>query len=252
MKGLIFREMYLAKKNYIICAFSLLLVVILEVMVRLSINFGNLSKLEPGSLNDTDNITFYLFIFGIAAASYAVFLNDGAIVMSDIKCGWQTFSFTIPVSETRLVLVKYVIKLFWLVLIFVFSVLNALMVCGISGRPFDGLLVKVLLGIFALASAITFVYTPLMLKFRSSGVVSGIFMALFALVYFGSMSRVMAFLEEHGSEDEDAAAEALTAWLKDIANTVKPYVVPAGILLVICTFAAGFFASVRLLKRREK
>lgn len=254
MNGLIFRELYLSKKNYIISGFSLLIAVILEVMVRLSLNFGNLSKLEADSFNSTDKVTFYVFIFGISVLTYFVFFSDDSgVILSDVKCKWSTFACTFPVSEVRLVWTKYVIKLCALVLGFIVSILNAFLVCGLSGRTLDGLTVKILCGILVLAAMITFIHTPLMLKFKSAGIVSGIFMGLFALVYFGVAGRLVAFLEEHNAfEDDNEAANALINWLKDIGNTVKPYIIPACVLLVSVTFSAGFGISVRLLKRREK
>ncbi len=254
MNGLIFRELYLAKKNYIISGFSLMLIIILEVMVRLSLNFGNLSRLEKSSFNNTDKITFYVFIFGLSILTYLVFFGDGGVILSDDKCRWSTLFCTFPVSEVRLAWTKYSIKLCGLALGFTISILNAILVCGLSGRTLDGLTVKILLGILALASVITFIYTPLMLKFKSKGIVAGIFVGAFALLYFWTISRLMDFLQEHQTpdSDDDIAVTAMLKWLKDIGNTVKPYVIPVCIVLIFAAFSAGFFSSVRLLKRREK
>lgn len=252
INGFVFRELYLGKKNYLAIGISTFLALVLEIMIMLSMNFGNLSRLDEESYKTVDLITFYLFIFGIALVFYSAFVGENTVV-SDKKCGWKTFAYTLPVSEKKWVWTKFSIKIAGLVCGLVLSILNALMVCGIRGKEMNSVIFKGLLVAFALMAVVSFVNTTLMIRFKSASVVSGIMFAAFAVIYLSAMNyiRTLLFDRFYIESEEDLDAKALLAWARDIWDRISPFIAPVLIILVIAVFAICFNLCVRIMKRRE-
>lgn len=57
MRGLIYRELYLAKKSYLTGLFVTLAVMAVGILVRLSTLYGNLAKLDEEAFHITDVYT---------------------------------------------------------------------------------------------------------------------------------------------------------------------------------------------------
>ncbi|MBO5266614.1 MAG: hypothetical protein J6B08_04875, partial [Ruminiclostridium sp.] len=61
MKGLIFRELYLGRKNMLVVAAVSFVFGIIGILIRLSMNIGNLALLSEETLTELDLNTYMIF-----------------------------------------------------------------------------------------------------------------------------------------------------------------------------------------------
>ena len=109
MKKLIYRELYLSKKNILICLGIGILCFLLAVMLLLSCRFGNIAKYnEPDEIREIVNfISAYLPII-----IYSIFMVEGIDVIpnqifTDHLCGWHKFIRSSEVKAKEYVGAKY-------------------------------------------------------------------------------------------------------------------------------------------------
>ena len=103
-KGYIFRLLYLDRKSLISTVGSFFVILLMISLVRLSISYGNLASLLKDD-NDRANTNFavYFYYLGTGLCSVIAFvLPLGITVMiSDIKCRWNIFAKTIPMTAAE-------------------------------------------------------------------------------------------------------------------------------------------------------
>lgn len=252
MKGLIYRELYLAKKSYITGIFVTLAVMLVGILVRLSTVYGNLAKLDEDSFTITDTYTFYIFMFLPLIAALNSFMGDKGIIIEDSKCRFNVFAYTLPVSEVQLASVKYIILVCSAAVSFVLGTINAAVICGISGKPLTANIMKVMLIITAVHILFYSLCIPLITKFKSNASADALCIGLVGIVVLILREKMIRWSTQFVDETGELDAEALigqfvekAAAIRDIASVCAPFV-------IIVFLAAGFAATVILYKRRAK
>ncbi len=259
MKGLIYRELYLSKKSYIWGFLDFLIIFVMGILVRLSVECGNIAKLETIDreiFTSVDILTYYIFLYLPTAVIFFTMMTEHGIIIADLKSKWNMFSYTLPVSEKKFSLVKYIILVSSMLFGFIFSILNALIICNISNRNFDSGTVKNILIIMTCLLIIQSLNIPLLIKFKSKAKAEIFFMLCFGVIIFtvgkvlvGNFIKTFRNYMEYMSEDE--LLEFMNDFLQkiiDFRDRVFLFVpiVMTGIL------AVGYFATVKILKGREK
>lgn len=106
MKGLVYRELLLARKNVIAIFIAGLLLSILHILFLLSLRYGNLAKDTSGRFSDIRGaLTFLLYaaglIFCVAASSIA------GNIYKDYRSKWMTYAYTLPGGQRRGIRARY-------------------------------------------------------------------------------------------------------------------------------------------------
>lgn len=256
MKGLIYRELYLAKRSYFTGLFVTLAVMIVGILVRLSTIYGNLAKLDGDSFRIMDVYTYNIFMYLPLIAALCTLMSDHGVIIGDSKCRFGVFSYTLPVSDVKLAAVKYVIPIGSAVASVGIGVLNAAIICGISGKSLSAGIMKIILIITAICVFVSSLSIPLLTRFKVKTVTDALslgLMGIVVLIMWLNMDRLREwfgqFTDENGDiTDTELLMEKVTekaAMIRDIAAEIAPFV-------IIISLAAGFAATVMLYKRRVK
>lgn len=260
MKGLIYRELYLSRKSYIAGFVSFLMIFLVGLLLRLSTEYGNLAKLE--TINEdgfwiVDIITLYVSVYVPSMVIFFTMMVEHGIIIADCKSKWNIFAYTLPVSEGKIVFVKYLILVCSMLVGFIFSILNAIIMCGISDKDFTFGIVKNMMIIMTCILIYQAVNIPLLMKFKSKAKCDVIFTIAFCILLFACSKMLMENamqtffnnINEYISESEmwELVREFLQK-IVDFRDRIFLFV-PIAIIAVI---AVGYYASVRVLKGREK
>lgn len=97
MKGLIYKEFYLNKKNYMALLAVVLGLVVLGVMVGLGTRVGNLKDYAE----EDKAYFFYMFFYAIYAAVLVFVLEIFWSIENDRKSGWRKIEYTMPITARK-------------------------------------------------------------------------------------------------------------------------------------------------------
>lgn len=261
MRGLIYRELYLSKKSYIAGFVSFLMIFLVGLLFRLSTEYGNLAKLV--TINEdgfwiVDIITLYVSVYVPSMVIFFTMMAEHGIIIADCKSKWNIFAYTLPVSEEKTVFVKYLILVCSMLVGFIFSILNAVIMCGISDKDFTFGIVKNMMIIMTCLLIYQAINIPLLMKFKSKAKCDVIYTIVFCILLFvGSKllieNAMQTFFNDLNSEyiSESEMWELVREFLQKIVDFRDRIFlfVPIAIIAVI---AVGYYASVRVLKGREK
>ena len=174
MRGLIYRELYLARKSYFTGLFVTLAVMVVGILVRLSTIYGNLAKLDGDSFRIMDVYTYPIFMYVPLIAALCTFMADSGVILGDSKCRFRVFAYTLPVSDIQLAAVKYIILIGAAVASTLLGILNAAIICGISGKAVSAGIMKNILIIAAICVFFFSLSIPLLTRFRVKAAVDAL------------------------------------------------------------------------------
>ena len=235
LKGLIFREIYSNRKSYISATLLFFDVSVFMILVQLSLQIGNLSKLPDFVGEFKNDFTLIMIYAPVIMAAYIGSAEQATV--RDCKKGWMRFQYTTPVSEFRFSLVRYMCILVGTLIGYLFGLLHTAIICGMSGMAFDYTMLATVTALVVFAVLFNTVLGVLIQVFGSiekAGIVLlGVCMSA-ALVFFSNVSQ----------NESDAMAEKLT----NLSETLLPFMP----LIFIAVLALGCGLSTLVLKRREK
>lgn len=247
MKGLIYRELYLARKTYMVGGIIVVLFVLLGVLIRLSLLYGNLAELEEDAFEFVDIASYYAFsylpivLLGIACSS------DGGIIISDYRSKWCLYSYTLPMKEQNHAMVKFVIKVGALLLMFLLGIGNLALFAGLSGRNIESGSIQFLWIVIMLVGVISTVVVPMTIRYKSANaVIIRIAIALLLIcmvLLFWLRSLVAGFINMDTDAMVDLLFEKMIGF-RDILAMLSP-------VLLLFALLLGYLATVRQLKKRE-
>lgn len=261
MKGLIYRELYLARKQYLFSALILAMFLLLLYLVELSIHCGNLAKLDASTLEGVKSTVYYIGMY-FTPILCASFLAEGTVPVADYKSRWRGFSYTLPVSEMQYAAVKFSVKLMFLAIGFGVSLANAAILSAVSDRSLKRNAVRTILLILTVFTwYFIALQTPIAVRFRSDKDLTrfqGMSALVAAVLYFGCgswlASRMVAVEEASSAREELELSEQMMQIMDPILDTVLDvYEMLLDLAPLLFAFAVllGFALTVRQLKRRE-
>ena len=255
MRGLIYKELILSKKNLLIMGGMALGFLAIEIMVMLSTFYGNLAKMDD--IEDMRFAFFTLFMLVMSVIFFGIF-GDNGVTESDFKTKWYMFGYTLPVSEYKLAAIKIGKIFVGTVAGLILSLLNLLMLYDITDVKPEKVYVYYMLAVgfgFLLVNCITM---PLIYRFRKEKTVFLVLTALYVVV----MSAVMLFskkfvetykakiLAKHPELSEDQIDDAMT---KEMLAMLKRFIAHWGWtipMLIVAVTAVSYFCTVKAMKRR--
>ena len=260
MKSLIYRELYISRKYYITNTLVALLFMVMGILLRLSMLYGNLAGLEGDTFELVDTITYYVLTYLFAYAAFTL-VEETGVTMSDFRSNWRMFSFTLPVTPVQHILAKYIIKLGAFCFAMVLSIANGAIVGAFSGRGFG---MPQILDFFLLANfwlLVNIIRAPLMLASRTEKGFQAAnwgFIVPLAVIMLPLMNKSTTIMAEIGAESEAGGLtadqqmfliqEKLIGYLAELHDKIV-VLMP---LLTVVLIVLGFVICVQCLKRREK
>lgn len=259
MRGLVYREFYLRRKSYISCIVCVVMVMVLGLMIRGSLVYGNLALLrlsDEDGFEAVNQLSYYLFTYLPAVLIFGMIGGDHGVIVSDAKSRFDMFAYTLPVKETMQVAVKYALMIAVMLLGFALSMLNAALFAVIQHKDISENVICNLLLIVFIAAIIVSFQIPMLYHFRSGAVVRVSTIIVVAVVVMGFLSRLVADMTGITMENQNLSADEQVDKVMDYVFTTLPQMRDQAVSrLCVVTAAAviiGFALSVKQLKRREK
>lgn len=252
MKGMLYRELYLARKTYLVGGVSVILFVLLGVLIRLSLRYGNLADLEEEAFEFVDVASYYAFsylplvLLGITCAS------DGGVILSDYRSKWCLYSYTLPMKESAFATVKFVMKAGFLVLTFLLGMGNLALFAGLSGKAIEGGSIKILLIVLLVVSMISVAATPMTIRYKSANAVIIRIVIVVIIAFIGFMFWFKSrFAVIQAGNDGTLVADELADLVLEMVIKFRDVLSLYTPVLLLLTFVLGYLATVRQLKKRE-
>ena len=257
--ALIYRELYISRKYYITNTLVALLFIVMGILVRLSMLYGNLANLDGEAFELVDTLTYYTLTYLLSYAAFSL-IDDNSVILSDFRSSWRMFSYTLPITPVKHVLAKYIIKLGAFCIAMVISVVNGALIGAFSGRDFG---MPQILNFFILANfwlLVNLFRAPIMLASRTEKGFQAAnwgFIIPMAAIMLPLMSKVTTTMAEIGAESEAEGMNAdqqmflvqekLIGYLAELHDKIVVWMP----LLTVVLFVLGFVICVWCLKRRE-
>ena len=265
MRGIIFKELYISRKKIYISIATYFFLMLLCVLVKMSAEFGNIRLLDKEAVENTLNITFYFFVFGLLVVFTGFLVNN---VPADLKSRWSIYQRTLPFTERQLVGAGYITNAVVLLVMCAFHTLMTGIMCMAFRMKFHAYYIY----IFLVVSLVLFLANALIMfshyRFRDekkAAVFSGI---ILAAVYLAISSVLFSRLNEYGEMSKKEAARIaaqqglsadtidpggfMTEYIKEDIRSFAKFFQSYWWVIVLITaavIALLFFASVKALAR---
>lgn len=239
-KGLLFREYYVARKNYGYNLLGFLILVILALLAMLSFKCGNLHRYNHLMDADSKNSLNMMIKFVPAYMATCFFGGASDAIPKDEKTGWRRFRTACPVTPFRLALAKYTCLM--ITLLFSFSLtfgwlgLHSLL----TGMPLTLKDVTTTMVLYSIAVIIIIYMTNICIWART---LEKALIVLMVTVYGGIFIVFMKFPQLMDPSTIDKIDELLSSGTKFLPFTP---------LIITGAFILGIFCTTMLYKRREK
>lgn len=246
MKGLFRRQWYLSRKYFLLLLIGKCGLLFIEILVRLSLQYGNLAKLE--NKEDLDEVTYYLFIILNTFCCMKVFSSDYNVIQSDCKVNWRKFSYTLPISEKLQAGTTILWVVFGSVFGFAISFLNYFILTFVSNRPVDTAIIWAVSAIGMLCILCECIRIPITYRFGNGNISDVIIIALLFLITSVFSATVVPYINSF-SETHPEIIDA-NAWFVEQAKSLLVkwgWVCP---LLIVTAFVLSWLISARILEKR--
>ena len=259
VKGLILKEIYLRRKSFLSGLSILVLMFILAASFCLSFDYGNMKNNEN---LDRDTSTVML-AYVVAAMGIFLFSMNGETLTNDIKCKWNIFEQTLPLSAQKLAAVK--IGLSWgaNLLGTVISMALSAVIFKLSHHKFTLAAMANITAIALIAFVLMTVMNFLLLKFKNPQKAAlsftGVVVLLYGLFIVWIRQRVSVFdviidsAESSNDTDTIKQLEAITIeeFLEPVIE-LRDRLFPFFIFIFAAIAVIGYFLFLTQYKRREK
>lgn len=245
MKGLIYKDVVLAKKPLIMAWIYSMMAAVMLLLVRISMICGNLASSESLPSLERNNYIFHYIpcIIFICALS-----GNSGDMYSDDKTGWTRFIRTTTVTPRQIVLSKMISKTMILSAAYVLSLIYIVVLCLSSGDSLTVDMIGNITAIFFTAVAVIFFSTMLAFIFRKKQTVEMIFGGLFGGIGIVWSSIMIIKLDsiENAGDDFD-----LLDFFRTEYGGIGKYFLIVAFLLAVIAAVSCYFASVKIIKGRE-
>ncbi|MDE5584229.1 MAG: hypothetical protein K2J08_11070 [Ruminococcus sp.] len=260
-KGLVYREIFLNKKKYItgiVIYFSLIFV---GVLIRMSMNFGNLAKIDEEIFKILDKYICYIFTMITPAVLVLSLMGRHNITASDYKTGWQKFSHTFPISAVENSLYITAMSVCGFIIALVLSMINLFMFFAICGQKVNTFVVKAVILItcsFGMMIVFEDILVYIFKKVTTAQIVAGIFVVsadvIVTLLLAKSMKDYMKKVGHTAEEiNEDInLVNDMTNYIISVAKKTFDICVAVMPLIMVVAFVVFYLFVRRVFRRREK
>ncbi|MDE6666355.1 MAG: hypothetical protein K2K14_09265 [Ruminococcus sp.] len=258
-KGIIYRELYLNRKRYIVGFAMYVAMVFIGVLIRMSMNFGNLAHTDEEVLNSMDTITYYMFTLATPLILIISFAETPEIIVSDYKTNWTKFSYTFPISPKEMALYKTGISFTGYLISVIISIINFCIFGSLCDRKFDVFNFKIMMIMMFALCLTTATEQILTYKFKNITLTQVVTSLIFTVIFIGGSLVIAVYfgnvMKELNISDPDNFDEKMDIFLDELADKLKNIMdvfvifVP---FLMVGIFVLQYFLTKKILSRREK
>ena len=245
MKGLLFREFYLGRKYYMMSLLMFLLVMTISLLTNLSLICGNLSRLSEDSIFQVNENALTIMTILPCLVIFISFCTDGGVTFSDYNTHWLKYCGTTPMSERKIVTVKFTAKIISLVTAFILSLIYTVILGAITGDRFSFSAFKNLFIIFTFAVVFSSIFIMLSIDCKDKNAVTKRLVAIFAALYVPTMIYVITLMNNSAEED------IFQGVVMPAVDKIKNILFPLSPVIITVSVAVCYAMSIRFLKRRE-
>lgn len=257
-KGIVYRELYLNRKRYIVGFVVYIAMLFIGVLVRMSMDFGNLAHAEEDVFKSMDMVTYYMFTLATPLILIISFAETPEIIISDHMTNWTRFSYTFPISTKEAALYKTGISACGYLISVIVSIVNFCIFCPLCDRKFDVFNFKIMMIVMFVSALSATIQQILIYKFKNitlaQTVTSLIFTVILVGVSFGMMIYSKSILKEYIDSPDKTEDEAFEIIVNGIIDNIKNFIdvfvifVP---FLIVGIFVLEYFLTKKILNRRE-
>ncbi|MBR4085954.1 MAG: ABC-2 transporter permease [Lachnospiraceae bacterium] len=244
MKGLIYKDLFLGKKNYIVLLGLTLGVVFLGILVGLGTRFGNLKDYSV----EEKAYFFYMFVYATYAMVLLFTTEIFTSIEKDKKSGWKKIEYTMPITAKKRVGAWYLTCGMILGCCVLIGLLNAGLMAFMFGQTITVAIFKNMAIILVSVMVIPLVGIPLFQRFSAKTLE----IALSVLLIIVAIALIVFLIViEMTCENEELFRAAINNLLNRAGVLfewflyLSPIIIP---LLIVSSFAL----SVRWYQRRGK
>ncbi len=253
MKGLVYRELYLLRKQILSNVLVYILLLLFFSLIYIITYAGNLARIEDNNLIDSLYPMGY-FLVGTVPVVSSVYGNN-ELIAGDYRSRWMQFSYTLPFSEKKIIVSKIVVRGMLLLFGFVLSVLGEVILAAAAKKEISFSHIRTLVVISSLFSGTMF-EIPLMLKFRTLGKMAAVEMVPMVVLFLSVMDlskKIADFCTEMGAElyplleKTEGVRKVAMGYLgkaRDAAFGISP-------LFIVISVSLAYFFGIKELKRRR-
>ncbi|MGN1135919.1 MAG: hypothetical protein ACI4SF_06850 [Oscillospiraceae bacterium] len=271
MRELIYREMYLKRKSYIVSFAVFFIIAVMFDLVLLSLKIGNLSSLfEEASEYTIACVYVFLLAIYIPALMASMFMKEGGITLTDLNSGWGKFTKTTTLSTAKQTCARFSVLFIETVAAMAVTLINTAVVCSTSDISEHLLWVKeqtgfditgvqsisgnisALIAVFALSMFFSALVIPLLYFFKSNvagdifplGVIGVLILYLYNK-FDGMKEFKNEFLETENTDELISKIVGIVEKFGENIFTAAPFVLAGA-------FIAGAVLTAVILNRKEK
>ncbi len=257
-KGIIYRELYLNRKRYIVGFAVYIAMLLIGVLLRMSMRFGNLADTGEEVFKGMDMMTYYMFTLATPVILIISLAETPEIIVSDHQTNWLKFSYTFPISTKEMALYKTGISAVGYLISVIVSIVNFCIFCPLCDRKFDVFNFKIMTIIMFAFALTTATEQLLTYKFRNvtvtQMVTSLIFTVILVSVSFGMVIYSKSILKEYIDNPDKTEYEAfeviINGTIENLKNFLDVFVVFVP-FLIVGIFVLEYFLTKKILSRRE-
>ena len=245
MKSLLYKDLVISRKYYIMAFIYCMLIAVCMFLIRLSMSCGNLSHNEEILYSLKNNL--WLLQYTPCVCLMISFAIDGGTIYSDVNSGWNRFCSTTSVGEERIVLSKMLSRFVSVTGAYIFSYIYLVIFSLVGGDYITLDIAAAITAIYAVSLILSFlnIMTVFTVKKKQSAQLIGV--AAIGVVGTCLSGFLMIKMDTLKAADDID----LFDFFRTEFEPLKPYLLPVSIAVLAAVVFISYIVSVKMLKRRE-
>lgn len=250
IKGLLYKQWILRKKNILTTALTWLFFFILAVSVCISLHHGNLAGNQSFTPQDAVGLAY-----AVAALIMLSLFDGGRTIFSDAKCHWDKFECALPVSVWQKAAARTAMLAGSSIFVLSLSLLCAWIICTAARQPFDLRICKNLVLLMLTFLLLAVCATGIILKYKSPQAAGarlfGISAAIYLLTAVGSFTWLARLRERFAAMTEEELSDYILREITGRYACVRDMLFPFCPLIFAVILGLGYILFAALLNKKE-
>ena len=264
MKGLIYRDFCLVKKNWIPVFCISVGSVIWNILVQLSFEYGNLKKLVEENSGSGELARTVIYYMGLYMVPYlALILMDTlSVIRADLPVRWATNRKIFPVTALQWTASIYSIKVIGLLISVVLFLINGSVMAHMTGNSFGIYEFNNMLLFACFYLAFDWVQMAFLVRVRTEKEMNSasaspllVLIPMFAVLFPKAKAYSAKFetrIPENAAIEAQEQIRLTKGLLQSEFGVYRDAIAPFIWLIVLALFALGFYLTYLGIRRREK
>lgn len=254
MKGLLYREIYLGRKRYLIMGMLTFIISVIGILIRISMIHGNMALLDAETYNSVNNTTYYFFTFIPFVILLSSIFASVEVICDDYKYKWNVYCRTTRIKCLKWVMIKCTLAGVISVISFLYGIMYCYLISFIAKRKVPLVIYRYYVVILAVFLVVNSIAMMLAYKYKSinnvviriAGVISLAGVGLTVIL----MRNLEIFSEKHSEIPPDLVLMVYIRRLLDKIdlNNIKMCIL---CLVMVCILGITMFMSVKYFEKNE-